>query len=159
MSRTEDLARSGATSIGGGGGGASFVKWDDEYAWVEGRVREIWESQYGKVALLEVTAASDTLRVTDKDDEGNKTSVGVVAGDDLNVSLNYAGLKGINAGHITATIHIAFEGWGETKAGQRFRAFRVLEINAADEADTPITPSYEKVAFGGSQPESDNLPF
>ena len=157
MSRTEDLARSGATSIGGGGGGASFVKWDDEYAWVEGRVREIWESQYGKVALLEVAAASDTLRSMETDDEGNKKLVVVPAGGEINVSLNYAGLKGINAGHITATIHIAFEGWGETKAGQRFRAFRVLEMNAAEGGDAPITP-FETVA-AGTQSESPDLPF
>jgi hypothetical protein len=155
MSRTEELRRGGATERGGGGGGAPFVRWPDSYAFIEGRVINVWTGKYGDTATLHVTGASPGLQAGGKTEDGEKYARKVTPGTEVNVGLNYASLQGtISAADQGAHFHIAFEGWGETKKGDRFRMFAVLETpgdKAAVGADPPD--------YGAPPHDDDDLPF
>ncbi len=146
MSRTDDLKRQGARSIGrGAGGSAPFVKFGDEYCFVEGIILDFWTGEYGRVAKMRVTAKSKNLMGSMGADEPQEP---IEEGATVNVGLNYAALEEVTDSFLGSTVHIAFIEWGETKKGQRFRAFDVLEVEAApwqshddhDEADSPPPP-------------------
>lgn len=167
MSRTDQLRRGGARERGGGGGGAPFVKWPDRYSWVEGRVVTTWEGKYGLSATVEVTVVSDGLQAKGKTEDGEPFIRPITPGVEVNVGLNYATLEGtIKPDDEGKYFHVAFEGWGETKNGDRYRVFAVLEVDAPDaERAEPgkNAPTTEEVKSGMSREESyepaDDLPF
>lgn len=162
MSRTDDLRRGGARERGGGGG-APFVKFGDSYAWVEGHVTGFWTGKYGEVATLTVTNASAGLEAVGKDEDGEKYRVAVETGMEANVGLNNAALEGrILESDRGKHFHVAFEGWGETKDGQNFRQFAVLEI-PPDESDADRGPIYPenpaRVGGGPGAPGAEKPPL
>jgi len=166
VNRTDELAGAGAKPLGGSGDGAPFVKWGDDYAWVEGKVLNLWTGQYGENARVSVTDYSEQLRAKhDKD----TPAVNVTQGMEVNVGLNYAALEGIGPEQVGAVVHVAFEGWGETRAGNNFRMFKVYEITPSELKPEPEQqepkPDYpEPVAVGpgapgSEQPPLDDIPF
>jgi hypothetical protein len=136
-SRTEQWKERGARSLSGGGGiSAPFVKWpkDGSYAWLEGRVVSVWDGKYGEVATVKLTAVSPNLgAVEGAGEERRRVQVGT--GDTLHVGLNYSALEGIGPDQEGHLVHLAFTGWAESKGGDRYRAFEVLEA-PEDEAAT-----------------------
>ena len=60
-------------------------------------------------------------------DEQNRTPI--EAGNEVNLGLNYAALKGISESDIGKVVHVAFTGWGETREGKPFRRFEVFRID------------------------------
>ena len=162
MSRTDEL-RSGGAKERGGGGGLPFVKFGDEYSWVEGKITDIWTGKYGDVAVFTITAASGALQAVGKDEDGKEYRVKVEEGIEVNLGLNHAALDGrIVAEDQGKTMHVAFEGWGETKAGQRFRQFAVLELEL--ELNQPQPDDSDLPPAGGEDeyldaPDEDGLPF
>lgn len=147
MSRTDDLRNRGATDRTGGGG--AFVRWpkDDRHVWIEGEVRELWESEYGPAVSLRVSAVDGVVA---GGGEGSPAR-DIIPGEEVNVGLNYASLKdAVRPEDVGTKLHFAFEGWGETKSGDNFRRFAVLEV-----------PSPAPAGGGGapvSEPD-DSLPF
>lgn len=165
MSRTDELKRSGAKPIGkGSGGSAPFVKFGDDYAYVEGVIVDIWKGEYGRVAKIRTTDVSENLVAQMNAEEPTEP---VRAGETVNVGLNFAALEEVTDSFLGACVHIAFVEWGETKRGQRFRAFDVLEVEPApwqshdddDEAE-PDAPSPSPTS---DRPDAgvtdDDIPF
>jgi hypothetical protein len=163
VSRTDELRRGGARERSGGGGDP-FVKFGDEYSWVEGTVSGFWTGKYGDVATLTVGAASTGLEAVGKDEEGNEFRTRVEPGMLANVGLNNAALEGrVSENDKGKTLHFAFEGWGETRSGQRFRQFAVLELGAdglvADDEDPPDYQDDPPDDVYGDLGNGDDLPF
>lgn len=160
MSRTNELRRGGAQERGGGGGGgAPFVAWHDCYAWVEGEVVNVWSGKYGDTATMAVTAVSDGLEAKGKTEDGQPLQRPVTAGTEVNVGLNYATLKEtIRAEDKGRRFHVAFEGWGESKNGDRYRIFAVLELSGNGEGveQEPVAVGYSDAPPPG---DDDFLPF
>ena len=158
MSRTDELKASGAVArtreVSGDASAepAPYVKWADEYAWVEGQAVELWDSPkgYGESVAMTLTSCSDNL-------EGRLATeiVGISAGQRANVGLGSATLKGtITAADVAQGkhFHIAFMRWQEPVNGNRYRVFAVLEVAAPDAEEQGI------VAL--QVPEADDaLPF
>jgi len=122
MSRTEELRHQGATDRTAGAGG--FVKWpkSDTYAWIEGEVRQVWESEYGPAVTLLVRDCEEIVL-----GGGNTPEPGTP----VNIGLNYVSLQNaVKDDDVGRVLHFAFEGWGETQAGEAFRRFAVLEVPA-----------------------------
>lgn len=153
MSRTDDLRNQGARDRTGGGG--PFVKWpkDARHVWVEGTVTDLWEGEYGLAATIRV---GDVNGVEAGGGDGPTRPVEI--GDEVNVGLNYASLKdSVQESDIGGEFHFAFEGWGETRGGDKFRRFAVLEISPPPRRE----PERETAPSGGgpvSAPD-DDLPF
>ena len=162
MSRTDELKNTGAVartkevSSDASMEPAAYVKWSDEYAWLEGQVKELWDSPkgYGESVSFVVTSCSDNL-------EGKLGTeiVSINAGDRANVGIGSATLKGTIT---TADVedgkyfHVAFMRWQEPANGNRYRIFTVLEV-AAPEANEQnvVAPKVPAV-----EPEDDDaLPF
>lgn len=162
MSRTDELRRGGAKERGGGGGGTPFVKWGERYAWVEGDILKLWEGKYGKSATVRVTRHSDDIQAAGKTEEGEKYIRPIAPGQEVNVGLNYAALEGaVTDSDEGRRFHFAFEGWGESKNGDRYRVFTVLELpedeGGAAAEDEPEGETVRSEA-GPGHPDSD-LPF
>ncbi len=164
MSRTDDLKQRGARSIGrGAGGSAPFVKWGDEYTYVEGVILDMWKGEYGEVAKMRTTDVSENLVAQISEDEGPAP---VAVGDTVNVGLGYASLQEVTSSFLGSTVHIAFIEWGETKGGKKFRAFDVLEVEAApwqshdddDEGDPAPGPS-TSLSGPDAGVKDDQIPF
>lgn len=157
MSRTDELMQGGARSRTGRGGGAPFVKWGDDPAWVEGKVLDIWEGKYGMAARVYVADCSDNLEAGGKDEMGP-----VEKETEVNIGLNYAALEdSVTEEDRGAGLHFAFTGWGKTKDGTRFREFAVLEVPELGIGGPPARAKRE-----ASEPEEesqeapdDELPF
>ena len=126
-SRTEELRnRSDAVPLSNGDS-APFVVWPKEdYAYVEGRLEQVWEGTYGPVARISVHRASESAE-SGSGDEQNRTAI--EAGNEVNLGLNYAALKGISESDIGKVVHVAFTGWGETREGNRYRQFEVFAFD------------------------------
>lgn len=140
VSRTDDLRAGGNVSdrTGGGGGGAPFVKWpkDTDYAWVEGRLTKIWTGKYGATALLTVSAASKGLSTKGKNEEGQEVMGHATPGDEVNVGLNSSALEGtLSQDDVGQSVHVAFEGWEESKGGNQYRLFTVFVM--PERTDSP----------------------
>ena len=142
---------------------APFVKWPEEdYAYVEGRLEQVWEGTYGPVARISVHRASDNAEgVIGSGDERYRTVI--KPGNEVNLGLQYAGLKGLAESQIGKVVHVAFTGWGETREGNRFRRFEVFRI---DEPGGDVAPAdQEDLIRGDSESDSpvpkpdDDLPF
>lgn len=172
MSRTDQLRRGGARERGGGGGGAPFVVWGDHYAWLEGVVESVWQTQYGPAVTMKVTnTGGDSLRTKGKNEDGQETRGTVAVGEEVNVGLNNKMLEGaITQDDEGAHVHVAFEGWQEPKGAgaNRYRVFAVLEMEPADARAVPgeNAPTTEEVRAGmsrqddyGPKDEKSDLPF
>lgn len=156
MSRTEELRRGGARERGGAGGGAPFVKWPDRYAFIEGEVIDHWTGKYGDAVTIAVRNVSNGLEAKGKTEDGQVFQRQITAGTEVNVGLNYAALEGtIREEDRGRQFHIAFEGWGESKNGDRFRIFAVLEV---PEIATDKEPAS---VYSDAPPpdDEDELPF
>jgi hypothetical protein len=140
MSRTDELKASGAVArtkeVSGDASmePAAYVKWGDEYAYVEGQVKELWDSPkgYGESVSMALTSCSDGLT-----GKLGTEIVGISAGERANVGLGSATLQGtITAEDVEQGkhFHVAFMRWQEPVNGNRYRVFTVLEV-AAPEAD------------------------
>lgn len=160
MSRTDDLRQGGARERGGSGGGAPFVKWPDTYAWVEGDVVDVWEGKYGLSATLNVTNASAPAPdAKGRTEDGEQYVRPITPGAEINVGLNYSTLEGtITKDDVGKHFHVAFEGWGEAKSGDRYRVFAVLEVPHEGEG---ATPGENVDRYGEPEPETSDssLPF
>jgi len=159
MSRTDDVRARGQERGGtGGGGGSPFIKWGDEYRWVEGKVTSVWEGKYGYSATMDVTdVAAKGLEAVGRDEDGNKTTERVRAGMEVNVGLNSSTLEGkIVPDDVGKAFHVAFEGWEQAKGGgNRYRIFTVIELTERDapkdNPDPEDTTDYPE--------DDDGLPF
>lgn len=174
MSRTDDLRGKGARDrTGGGGGGAPFVRWGDEYEWIEGTVESVWQTQYGAAIELKITATSTGVQTEGKDEDGRKVQGRVRVGEEVNIGLNNKMLEGaITQEDLGGQFHVAFEGWQEPKkaGANRYRVFTVLDITRKHEQPAARSaegiepwPDDEEVpadtgARAGSAPD-DDLPF
>ena len=161
MSRTDELKASGAVartkevSEGGSMEPAPYVKWADEYAYVEGQVMELWDSPkgYGESVAMALTSCSDNLM-------GKLATeiVAIKAGGRANVGLGSATLQGtITAADVAQGkhFHIAFLRWQEPVNGNRYRVFAVLEVAAPDAEEQGIVALKLPI-----EPEADDaLPF
>ena len=153
--RTDELRRRGAERLGTGGS-APFVMWpeNDVTTYVEGRVEEVWEGRFGNVARIAVHRASEGATAVTGSGEA-RAEAPIEPGSMINVGLNYACLSNVGADHEGKVLHIAYYGWSETEAGQRFRMFEVFELaddekeatggELRDEGDEDV--SIEQLAF------------
>lgn len=167
MSRTDDLRRDGAQERGGSGGsGSPFVKWADDYAWVEGRLDKIWVGKYGDSATITVTGATPELATKGKDEDGNVVMAHVSAGDVVNVGLNSSALEDrLSEDDVGENVHIAFEGWQEPQGagGNRYRLFTVLVLDeragvtAGSSDDQPDSVIDDQA--GSYEEPDDSMPF
>ena len=164
MSRTDDLRQDGASDrTGGSGGGAPFIKWpkDSNYAWVEGRLSKIWAGHYGDSATIEVTATSKGLAAKGRDEAGEEITSTPNPGDVVNVGLNSSALQDtLSQDDVGENVHIAFEGWEESKGGNNYRVFTVLVM--AEHKAAPVTGETVGAttgAAGPGNPDNDDLEF
>lgn len=158
VSRTDDMREQGARSVGRSGGSAPFVKWGDDYAWIEGTISDFWEGEYGRVARIDVSNASDNLEAQ-MDAESAREPV--EAGDHVNLGLAYATLDPITDDYLGAKVHVAFVEWGETKRGQNFRNFEILELERAPErrSDRPEPEPQSDEDRPSASVTDDDIPF
>ena len=162
MRRTDELKASGTATdrTGGGGGGAPFIKWpkDAKYAWVEGRLRKIWTGKFGDSATLEVTAISNGLMAKGRDDDGEEVVSSPHASDTVNVGLNSSALQDtLSQEDVGTNVHIAFEGWEESKSGNRYRLFTVLLMDEREELET--VPSSDPTEPWPDEGPGEDIPF
>lgn len=151
MSRTDELRQGGGRERAGSGSDGShpFVKWGEDYAWLEGRLIDTWEGTYGLTGVMEITATGAApLSAKGKNDDGNEYTVPVKVGDTVNVGFNHSSLQGkITADDKDKNWHIAFEGWQKSKStGNRFRIFAVIELT-------------ERATVPADDEPEDGLPF
>ena len=98
---------------------------------------------------------SPELNASGKTEDGQKYVHAVVPDSEINVGLNYASLQDtITRDDVGSDFHIAFDGWGETKKGDRFRMFAVLELG--DDATLSVSDNGD-VPFPTD--DDDSLPF
>ena len=159
MSRTDELRASGAVartkdvSEGGSTEPSPYISWADAYAWVEGQVKELWDSPkgYGESVAMALTSCSDNL--TGK----LGTEIVTIKGSErVNVGLGSATLKGtITAADVQQSkhFHVAFMRWQEPANGNRYRVFAVLEVAPPEAEEQGI------VAVKVPEGEDDALPF
>ena len=177
VSRTDDLRKGGATErVGSGGGsGAPFVKWSDDYAWFEGVVTGTFETKYGLAATIDVqSVCEDGLDMQGRDEDGNQFKESVRAGEAVNLGLNSATLEGkITPEDKGNAYHVAFEGWENPRGGgNRYRLFAVVELTersaeGLDQSDkAPPQTEWPDEATSDAQAEAhvppdgdDGLPF
>jgi len=162
MSRTDELRASGAVArtkeVSGDASmePAPYVKWADEYAYVEGQVKELWDSPkgYGESISMALTSCSDNLM-----GKLGTEIVAISAGGRANVGLGSATLQGtITAADVQQGkhFHVAFLRWQEPANGNRYRVFAVLEV-AAPEAEEQGIVALKVPAV---EPDDDDaLPF
>ena len=110
--------------------GAPFVKWNDDYAWLEGEVTGTFKTKYGLAATIAVDRVSDNgLNTQGRDEDGNNYQGNVRGGEEVNLGLGSATLEGkITEEDVGKNFHIAFEGWEAPKGGNRYRCFAVVEL-------------------------------
>ena len=159
MSRTDELRASGAVARTKEVSGdtsmepAPYIKWGDDYAYVEGQVMELWDSPkgYGESVAMALTSCSDGLM-------GKLGTEIVPISERVNVGLGSATLKGtITAADVQQGkhFHVAFMRWQEpaNASGNRYRVFTVLEVAAAEAGEQGI------VALKVPEADDDALPF
>ena len=162
MSRTDELKASGAVArtkeVSGDASmePAAYVKWGDEYAYVEGQVKELWDSPkgYGESVSLILTSCSNNLV-----GKLGTDIVTIEAGERVNVGLGSATLQGtITEADVQQGkyFHVAFMRWQEPANGNRYRVFTVLEVAPPEAEEQGIVAL--KVPVVESE-DDDGLPF
>lgn len=155
MSRTDTLRQGGGKERGGMVGGTPFVKWGDDYTWIEGRVEGTFETKYGLAATFKVSAVHDGgLTAHGKNEDGEEFTLSIRSGDSVNVGMASAALKDkIEAGDVGKRFHVAMEGWEHPKGGgNSYRIFAVIELTErtegrADEAERPEIEPTDDIPF------------
>ncbi len=146
--RTDELVKGGARPRTGNQ--YPFVTWPDTYVFIEGKVERIWEGKYGEVAELLVSGVSKDLKAA-LGVETERVETGIDVGEVVNLGLGYATLDGvITEKDIGSELHVSFAGWSESKSGQRFRQFAVLEVPSKDgrgEPDQVVTKAQAKQLY------------
>ena len=162
MSRTDELKASGAVArtkeVSGDASmePAAYIKWGDEYAYVEGQVKELWDSPkgYGESVAMALTSCSDNLM-----GKLGTEIVAITGSERVNVGLGSATLKGtITAADVQQGkhFHVAFMRWQEPANGNRYRVFAVLEVAPPEAEEQGIVALKVPVV----EPEADDaLPF
>lgn len=160
MSRTDEIRKGGGGRErgGSGGGGVPFVKWGDTYTWLEGLVTGSFETKYGLAVTLRVDAIhADGLKAQGRDDEGNEYVTSVALGTEVNIGTQSATLEGkITDADKGKCFHVAFEGWEESKAHNRYRVFAVIELTERDDANAADGSDDEEPQ---RHQHDDDLPF
>ena len=158
--RTDELRNAGmreSRSPGGEHGNTPWIKWGENYNWMDVKCQQFFESKYGLCGQLLVTACYDKegLQANGTDDEGEEYTVIVEPEMTVNLGLYSATLEGkITTDDVDKSFHIAFEGWGEAKSGNKFRMITVIPL------ETPETKTNsEKVAEVLDAEIIDPLPF
>ena len=130
VSRTDDLRAGGASVRGGSVSGAPFVKWSDDYSWLEGEVTGTFKTKYGLAVTFSVHRVSDNgLSTQGRDEDGNNFQGTVRSGEEVNIGMGSATLEGkITEEDVGKIFHVAFEGWEAPKSGNRYRLFAVVEL-------------------------------
>ncbi len=123
--RTDELLRDGAKQLGSQAT-VPFVRWQDTYAYLEGLVLEIWEGTFGPVCRFRLSECENLVGISGKG--ADRVEHELQPGMEVNLGLTNAGLKTIDEERIGKVLHVAFEHWGETRDGNPFRSFRVLEL-------------------------------
>lgn len=156
MSRTDEV-RDRGRERGGSGGGAPFVKWGEDYAWLEGRVVGSFQTKYGLAVTFDVTGTGGAgLEAQGRDDDGEQFTTSVKAGDQVNFGTQSAALQGkIVAEDEGKAFHVAFEGWEHPKGGNRYRVFTVIEL---EEREAQVAGAGQGQGATMSDPD-DDLPF
>lgn len=149
--RTDELLRNGAKELGTHAT-VPFVRWPDAYAYLEGEALEVWEGLHGFVCRLRVSECENLLAISGKGSE--KVERELQPGMEVNLGLSYAGLKTIDDERVGKILHVAFEHWGETSDGNRFRFFRVLELPGDNTAESEV----ESAPDEPSDPQEE-IPF
>lgn len=159
--RTDDIRQRGGKERGGMVGGTPFLKWGDDYAWIEGRIEGTFETKYGLAATFKVSAVhEDGLMAQGKDDDGEEYTAPVTPGTLVNVGLASAALQGkIEKTDVGKAFHIAFEGWEHPSGGNRYRVFAVIELTERDPpASVPDNPDPQDTTDYPEE-KDDGLPF
>ena len=169
MSRTDELRGKGARDRTGSGGGSPFVRWAEDYAWVEGTVKSIWQTQFGPAVEMEVTNCSPNVETAGKDEDGASFQGKVKVGETVNVGLNNKMLEGsITTDDVGRDFHVAFEGWQNPQkhGANRYRVFTVLDITREHEAPKrsaegiePWPEDEEVEERAAVQADDDSMPF
>ena len=133
--RTDELLRDGAKQLGSQAA-VPFVRWPDVCAYLEGRVLEIWEGSFGPVCHLKVSECENLVGISGKG--ADQVEHELQPGMEVNLGLSYAGLKTIAEEQVGKILHVAFEDWGETRDGNRFRLFQVLEMPDDNAAESQV---------------------
>lgn len=156
MSRTNDLRQGGGRERGGSGGGSPFVKWGENYAWLEGRVTGAFETQYGLAVVLKITdVGGDMLRAEGKDEDGEDISTTVTPGKEVAIGTQSATLREkIVAEDVGKSFHVAFEGWEQGKQN-KYRIFTVIELTEPGERSTGRDEPVSAPASGPGSPDSN----
>lgn len=126
--RTDELLRNGAEELSAQAT-VPFVGWprDNEHAYLEGEALEIWEGQNGPVCRLRVSRYENLVGISGKG--VGKVEHRLQPGMEVQLGLSNPGLKkAIDEERVGKTLYVAFERWGETRDGRRFRRFRVLVL-------------------------------
>tara|TARA_R110000744_G_scaffold197515_2_gene316774 strand:+ start:1723 stop:2208 length:486 start_codon:yes stop_codon:yes gene_type:complete len=161
MSRTDELKAAGAVartkevSTDASMEPAPYVRWGDEYAYVEGQVLEIWDSPkgYGESVSMALSGCSDHLM-----GKLGTEMVAISAGQKANVGLGSATLQGtITAEDVQQGkhFHVAFMRWQEPANGNRYRVFAVIEVAAPDAEEQGIVA----LKVPAAEIDDDELPF
>lgn len=165
VSRTDDLRAGGASERGSGVSGAPFVKWSDDYTWLEGEVTGTFKTKYGLAATFNVHRVSDNgLTTQGRDEDGNNFQGSVRAGEDVNIGMGSATLEGkITEEDVGKVFHVAMEGWEAPKGGNRYRIFAVVELAPRSAEGLEQNQSHEEVGAttgdaGPGHPDS-KIPF
>ena len=150
MTRTAEVAGRGKER-GGSGGGAPFIKWGDGYAWIEGRVTGSFDTKYGLAVTLDVQNVHDGgVSAQGKTEDGEFYTVAVEVGGSYSLGTGSASLEGkITAEDKGKLLHVAHEGWEHPPNKNRYRVFRVIELEDRDASSEPYEhgPSEEPVPF------------
>lgn len=155
MDRTKELEQEGAKQVGGGGE-HPFVKWPESRAYVEGEVVDYWESKYGGVFTMRVFDCADHLEAQMGQDE---PMVNVEAGQTVNVGLQYSALDNLDEDYVGATLHMAFEGWEESRTGNRYRVFKVFDVSPEDQEPESESEEDEVEGGGPGSPDAESPPW
>ena len=161
MTRTEELRNAGQESRGPAQGETQYenlpwVKWGDSYNYIEGVCTKFFETKYGLCCEFQVedVYSDSPLQATGTNESNERFEVQVLPGKAVNLGLYAAALKGkITDQDVGQKFHVAFERWGESKGGNRFRSFAVIPMGEAKS-------NVEKVAeVLDAEVVDDGLPF
>lgn len=141
-----------------------FVAWPDEAsAWIEGVVQREWKGEYGAVIELLVEDSAQITGVTGAGEERNG-GIPIRPGDVVNLGLNLAQLAPLSGVPRGAGVRVGFAGWSTTRAGHRFRRFKVdveegAEISPPAPMSAPAAGRFDEPPAALSDSEDDGLPF
>lgn len=160
--RTDELRNSGKTerrNVDGDRSDTPWIKWGDRYNWVDAKCMGFFETKYGLCVTLHVTDCYDGrgLKANGTNSEGEDYTVIVEPEMTVNLGLYSAVLQGkITTDDEGKYFHIAFEQWGESRGGNKFRMFTVIPLD-------PPKGAVEKVAevldAEVVKDDDDGLPF